>query len=154
MEHKKLAGKIILVDDEKIEKELLEMALGDLGIRVELLYFHDAFEALEYLRNTSDDIFIIISDMNMPKMNGLDFKKAIDSDPNLRFKGVPFIFSSTAATKHQLEEAYDYRLQGYFLKPHDINSIAKQLELIINYWIISVRPDSDYLGKQESVYKL
>lgn len=154
MKQKKLAGKIVLVDDERIEKELLVMALENLGIHVELNYFHDAFEALEYLRSTNDTIFIIISDMNMPKMNGLDFKKAIDSDPNLRVKAVPFVFSSTAATSHQLEEAYDYRLQGYFLKPHDINAIAKQLELIINYWVLSVRPDSSNLGKQESVYRL
>jgi CheY-like chemotaxis protein len=150
----KLAGKVVLIDDQPIEKELLEIALAKLNLRVELVYFTNAIEALAYLKSTKDIIFLIISDMNMPKMNGLDLKKAIDADKKLSEKAIPFIFASTAATKKQLIEAYEYRLQGYFLKPMEIQSMAKQLETIINYWIISVRPDSEQLGKQETIFKV
>lgn len=154
MRRKKLVGKIILVDDERFEKDLLNLAIQELNLHVDLLYFHSAEDALQYLRTTEDDIFLIISDMNMPKINGLDFKKIIDSEPSLREKSIPFIFSSTSVTKKQLAEAYDYRLQGYFIKPPDVKSMAKQIQLIINYWILSIRPDSELLGPQESVYKL
>ncbi|MES2591105.1 MAG: response regulator [Bacteroidota bacterium] len=140
---KKIFGKILLVDDEKFELDVLEMALKELNILVELVYCKDGEEALRYLSATSDTIFMIICDMNMPKMNGIDLKKAIDNDEKLKEKAVPFIFSSTAATKAQLEEAYDYRLQGYFIKPGDIDGMAKQMEIIINYWCISIRPDSN-----------
>lgn len=154
MNRKKLVGKILLVDDEKFEKEMLNMALEELNLNVDLLHFHSAEDAIQYLKTTKDEIFLIISDMNMPKINGLDFKKIIDSDPQLLDKSVPFIFSSTSATKKQLAEAYEYRLQGYFIKPPDVKSMAKQIELIINYWILSIRPDTEILGKQEGVYKL
>lgn len=151
---KKLSGKIVLVDDHPYEKDFLKMALEELDIYAELEFFTGAESALEYLRTTKDHIFLIICDMNMPKMNGLDFKKVIDSDKLLRVKSVPFIFSSSGATKSQLEEAYDYRLQGYFLKPQDVKDMAKQLDLIIRYWIVSVRPDSDQLGRQHGVFRL
>jgi CheY-like chemotaxis protein len=151
---KKLSGKIILVDDHHFEKDFLKMALEELSIHVDLEFFTNAESALDFLRQTRENIFLIISDMNMPGLNGLDFKKAIDGDKELRTKSVPFIFSSSGATKRQLEEAYDYRLQGYFIKPQDVKDMAKQLELIINYWIVSVRPDSEELGDQKSVYKL
>jgi CheY-like chemotaxis protein len=151
---KKLSGKIILIDDQLFEKEFLIMALEELKIKAELEFFSTPEKALDYLQKTKDTIFLIISDMNMPGMNGLDFKRMIDNDRKLRYKSVPFIFSSSGATPKQLEEAYDYRLQGYFLKPHDVKDMAKQLELIINYWIVSVRPDSEELGKQSSVFKI
>jgi CheY-like chemotaxis protein len=151
---KKLSGKIVLIDDEPFEKDFLKMALKELNIDVDLEFFFNPREALDFLRKTNENIFMIVSDMNMPGMNGLDFKKQIDSDKDLKWKSVPFIFLSTGATQKQLEEAYDYRLQGYFIKPHDIRSMAKQLELIINYWVISIRPDSHELGNQDSVYKL
>ncbi|MCW3101855.1 MAG: histidine kinase [Bacteroidetes bacterium] len=151
---KKLSGKIVLVDDHPFEKDFLVMALEELDIKAELEFFTSAETALEYLKHTKDPIFLIISDMNMPGLNGLDLKKIIDGDKELRTKSVPFIFSSSGATKRKLEEAYDYRLQGYFIKPQDVKDMAKQLELIINYWIVSIRPDSDELGKQSSVFKL
>ena len=149
MNRKKLSGKIILVDDEKFEKELLDMALKDLNIHVGLRYFHRAEDAIHYLKITKEDIFIIISDVNMPGMNGLEFKRAIDNDEQLKEKAIPFIFSSTSVTRQQLIEAYDYRLQGYFIKPPDVKSMASQIELIINYWILSIRPDSELLGRHE-----
>jgi CheY-like chemotaxis protein len=141
---KKLKGKLVLIDDEKFEKKLLSIALKELNIHLPIEYFHDPEEALRYLKKTEDDIFLIISDINMPKMNGLELKKAIDKDRSTSKKALPFIFSSTSATKHQIEEAYEYRLQGYFLKPHDLKAMAKQLETIINYWKISLHPNCNY----------
>jgi CheY-like chemotaxis protein len=151
---KKLNGKIILIDDEGFEKEMLLRALKELKIKVDLEYFHSPVAALRYLKETNDNIFLIICDMNMPKMNGLDLKREIDSDGSMREKAVPFIFSTTAVTASQLKEAYEYRLQGYFVKPNEVRAMAKQLELIINYWSISIRPDSEALGKQENIFDL
>jgi CheY-like chemotaxis protein len=147
-----IEGKIVLVDDQPIEKELLKIAIMELGIEVDLIYFNNGEEALTYLKETADKVFLIISDMNMPKMSGLDFKKAIDTDNGLQEKAIPFIFSSTEATKHQLKEAYDYRLQGYFLKPNDLKLMAKQLETIINYWSVAVRPDSNLVFRPKNPF--
>jgi response regulator RpfG family c-di-GMP phosphodiesterase len=149
---KKLYGKIVLIDDELFEKDLLDMALDEINIRLDLIYFDNGKDAINYLKTTKDSIFIIISDMNMPKMNGLDMKKIIDADERLKEKAIPFVFCSTSVIKSQLIEAYDYRVQGYFMKPHDVKGMAKQLELIINYWSVSIRPDSDLSGKLDPPY--
>lgn len=139
----KLKGKIILVDDESYEKELLESSLKGLGWETRVEYFNDANDALEHLRQNKDEIFLIISDMNMPKMSGMDFKKAIDNDLGLRGKSIPFIFATSAAVKKEITEAYDYRVQGYFRKPNTTQEQADMLDIIIKYWIVSIHPNKD-----------
>jgi len=135
-------GKIILVDDEKYEKELLVLALREKHWDVKVEYFNNAEEALEHMKTTKDEIFLVISDMNMPKMSGMELKKAIDEDKILREKAMPFIFVSGGASAEQVSEAYDYRVQGYFEKPKSIEEQAEVLDLIIKYWIVSKHPTS------------
>ena len=137
-----VTGKIILVDDEKYEKELLESALLEKQWNVKVEYFNNGQDALEHMRTTKEALFLVISDMNMPAMSGLDFKKAIDEDKILREKSLPFIFVSNGATKAQVSEAYNYRVQGFFEKPQAIDEQAAVLDLIIKYWIVSKHPDA------------
>ncbi len=138
---KKISGKILLIDDEKYEKELLKLALHKKNWDVDLEYFMDPQIAIEYLQKTKDEIFLIISDMNMPKITGLEFKKALDNDEVLRNKTIPFIFSSTSEEKDQVAAAYEYRVQGYFKKPNTLDKQAEMLDIIIKYWIICKHPD-------------
>ena len=133
-------GKIILVDNDKYEKELLVEALHEKNWNVNVEYFNNGHDALEYMKTTKDELFLVISDMNMPKMSGMEFKKAIDEYKTLREKSTPFIFVSTGATNEQLSEAYACRVQGYFLKPDSIEEQAEILDLIIKYWIVSKQP--------------
>lgn len=137
-----VSGKIILVDDEKYEKELLESALLEKQWYVKVEYFNNGKDAIEHMRTTKDKLFLVISDINMGSMSGLDFKKAIDEDKILREKSLPFIFLSNGATREQISEAYDYRVQGFFEKPHSIKEQAAMLDLIIKYWIISKHPET------------
>lgn len=141
-EIKKIRGKILLVDDQLYEKELLEAALKRLKWEVDLKYFTNVDDAIHFLKNTNDKVFLVISDINMPKKTGLDFKKEIDGDEILRKKAIPFIFASTAATKDEITKAYDYSVQGYFCKPMSIDEQAEMLDVIIRYWIISKHPSS------------
>lgn len=137
---KTIKGKIILIDDQKYECELLVESLKKKNWHVKVEYFMDSEEALQYLMNTKDDLFLIISDMNMPKMNGLDLKKAIDSHDDLRKKTIPFIFSSTSELNEQVIEAYKYRVQGFFTKPVSFEKQAEMLDIIIKYWIVCKHP--------------
>jgi CheY-like chemotaxis protein len=138
---KKLKGSIVLIDDDAFEKELLHSALLRLDWDAKVEYFLSGKAALDYLRTTDDRIFVIISDMNMPEMNGLQLKKEIDKDVYLCRKAIPFVFSSNAATKTEITEAYDYRVQGYFKKPSDMKGMAELVDTIIRYWIISRHPN-------------
>jgi CheY-like chemotaxis protein len=139
----KLKGKIILVDDDSYERELLESALQKRGWDARVEYFDNADDALDHLKQNSDEIFIIISDMNMPKMNGLDFKKAIDNETGLREKSIPFIFATSTSVRSEITQAFDYRVQGYFRKPNTTEEQADMLDIIIKYWIVSSHPNKD-----------
>ena len=137
----RLKGKIILVDDDSYEKELLESHLKERGWDSEVEYFDNALDALAHLKQNEDEIFLIISDMNMPKMNGMDFKKAIDSDLGLRGKSIPFIFATSSLEESDITQAFDYRVQGYFQKPNTTEEQADMLDIIIKYWIVSSHPN-------------
>jgi CheY-like chemotaxis protein len=139
----KLKGKIILVDDDSYEKELLQSALKKRGWDSRVEYFDNVNEALEHLRQNADEIFLIISDMNMPKMNGMEFKKAIDNDIILREKSIPFIFATSAPVKSEITQAFAYRVQGFFCKPNTTEEQTDMLDIIIKYWIISSHPNKD-----------
>lgn len=137
---KTIKGKIILIDDQKYECELLLEGLKKKNWHVKVEYFMDAEDAYQYLINTKDDLFLIISDLNMPKMSGLELKKAIDSHDDLRKKTIPFIFSSTSELNEQVIEAYEYRVQGFFTKPLTVEKQAEMLDIIIKYWIVCKHP--------------
>jgi DNA-binding NtrC family response regulator len=151
---KKVHGKIILVDDEKYEKQLLELALNSKDWDIEVEYFPNPGEALEHLRKNADKIFLIISDMDMPGMNGMDFKKEIDKDEVLRKKSIPFIFASNTITEGQVTEAFEYRVQGYFKKPMTIEGQANMLEKIIQYWVSSRHPYQENNQENQNEQKL
>ncbi len=147
----KLKGKIVLVDDDKYEKELLEDALRKRDWDAKVEYFNDANDALKHLKENKDEIFLVISDMNMPKMSGMEFKKAIDTDQGLREKSIPFIFATSISIKSEITQAFDYRVQGYFQKPNTTEEQADMLDIIIKYWIISSHPNKDvddHAGRQ------
>lgn len=139
----KLKGKIILVDDDNYEKELLQHALQRRGWDSMVEYFENPVEALKHLKQNGDEIFIIISDLNMPGMNGMDFKKAIDNDIVLREKSIPFIFATSAPLKLEVTQAFAYRVQGFFRKPDTTQEQADMLDIIIKYWIVSCHPNKD-----------
>jgi response regulator RpfG family c-di-GMP phosphodiesterase len=134
-------GKIILIDDNSLEEELMLECVTKGHWHAEVKYFDNAEDALKYLRVTNDIIFLIICDMNMPRMSGLDLKKVIDADKSLRSKVIPFIFATTTATNAEIKEAYEYGIQGYFEKPMDLDKICEMIEIIFNYWLLCLHPN-------------
>jgi CheY-like chemotaxis protein len=136
-----LRGKIILIDDNSLEEELLLECITKGSWQSEVEYFDNAEDALKYLEKTSETIFLIICDMNMPRMSGLELKKIIDHDKNLRSKVIPFIFATTTATKPEILEAYEYGVQGYFEKPMDLDKVCHMINVILNYWMLSLNPN-------------
>lgn len=148
---KKVKGKIILVDDQVYEKALLIEALYEKNWDIDVDFFNNPKEALDHLKENADEIFLIISDMNMPDMNGMDFKKTIDRDGFLRQKSIPFIFASNDPDREKMIEAYQYRVQGYFRKPDTTEEQAEMLEKIIQYWISCVHPEkNDIVTKRDN----
>jgi CheY-like chemotaxis protein len=133
---------IVIVEDDADDQYFIRMICDKLGITAELLFFGDGLKALEYLKTTEKKIFIILSDINMPVMNGLELRRNIQQDDALRKKSIPFVFLSTAARPKEVEEAYNLTVQGFFLKATQLAEMEKTIELILRYWLNCRHPNS------------
>jgi CheY-like chemotaxis protein len=125
---------IVIIDDDTDDHFIIEEVFRKLDFGNELKFFKTAMSALEYLKSTSDKPFLIFCDINMPKMTGLELRRTIDKDDMLRRKSIPFVFLTTAASKFQINEAYDLTVQGLFLKESTFEETEKVVRLILEYW--------------------
>lgn len=127
-------GPIIIIEDDEDDREVYMACIKAVGITNELRFFTGGKEALDYLLNTEEQPFAILSDINLPGMNGLELKKQIQDDPYLCTKGVPFVFISTNANRVSVRHAYALGIQGYFQKPASVNEMKKMLRTLFDYW--------------------
>lgn len=128
-------GPIVLIEDDLDDKKIFEEVLGELKVENKLAWFTNCPDAFLYLKETDDQPFIIFSDVNLPVQNGLDFKRQVDADPELRRKCIPFIFYSTSVDLWIVNEAYtQLTVQGFFQKHHSYPEIMKNLKMILDYW--------------------
>ena len=129
-----ITGPIIIVEDDLDDQELYAEAFRAIGIINELRFFNGGLKLLEYLTTTEEQPFIILSDINMPGMSGLEMKRRIQEDPYLVSKGIPFVFISTNATKTSVRHAHALSVQGYFQKPNSMVETQAMLRILFEYW--------------------
>jgi CheY-like chemotaxis protein len=127
-------GPIVIVEDDIDDQEIYTDAVRAINIPNEIRYFNMAEKALEYLLATNEQPFIILSDINMPQMNGLEFKENIQKDDYLREKGIPFVFISTNASAQVVRKAHQLSVQGFFQKPASFEAIKDMLRKLFDYW--------------------
>jgi CheY-like chemotaxis protein len=129
-------GPIIIVEDDKDDQEVYAEALKAIGIPNELRFFDSGQTVLDYLNTTEEQPFILLSDINMPGMTGLELKKQMEEDPYLKAKGIPFVFISTNASKVSVRHAHALSVQGYFQKPNTIEGFKEMLRTLFAYWAL------------------
>lgn len=139
---KSKSGPIIFVEDDLDDQEIVKEIIELLELPNSLILFTDGQEALTYLQTTTDQPFIILCDINLPKMNGLEFRERVNKDERLRKKSVPFIFFSTNASQGAVQKAYDLTVQGFFLKNSTIQELKDTLWMIIQYWTKCKHPNN------------
>jgi len=138
------SGPIVIIEDDSDDREIVEEAIKELNISNEIHFFTTCSQAWTYLKTTVQKPFIILCDINLPLQNGLDFKRQIDHDPQLRQKSIPFIFYSTADNKEIVTKAYtEMVVQGFFKKNDSMDEIKKTLEVINEYWKLCQHPNSE-----------
>lgn len=128
-----IKGPIIFLEDDADEQEILKEVVQRV-VPNDIKFFTDGESLLHYLRTTAEQPFIIISDVNVPVMNGLEVKRIVNADDFLRRKSIPFVFLSTSAERKAVEDAYDMNSQGFFLKQNTMTGIETHLRLIFDYW--------------------
>lgn len=131
---------IIVVDDDADDLDLITMTLEETHPHIEVKCFGNGAEALHYLSTTAEQTFLILSDINMPVLDGFALKKEINKNEALRKKSIPFIFLSTSDKHREVEKAYDVMAQGYFAKPAAYSELQNILHKMIDYWSTSLHP--------------
>ena len=127
-------GPILLVEDDLDDQEFLIDALQILGITNQVELFDNGQKALDYLKNSNKQPFLILSDVNLPIMNGMQLKAEIQNNEVLRNKAIPFVFLSTSADSKAVQDAFELNVQGFFVKENSYEGIQLQLKQIIGYW--------------------
>jgi CheY-like chemotaxis protein len=134
-------GPIIVVDDDEDDQLILREVFDGLKVPNPLRFYKDGNVALEYLRTTKEQPFIIICDVNMPIMSGLELRTLIDADDFLRRKSIPFVFLSTAVSIADLAKAYELNVQGFFIKGSSIKTLEKIMKTLFDYWQMCRHPN-------------
>lgn len=118
--------KFLVVDDSPTMRRIVSNALRDIGY-TELTEAADGEEAVEKLNGVPVDF--IITDWNMPKMNGLDLTKAIRSHPS--FGNLPILMITTRGMKEDVVAAMQARVNNYIVKPFTADVLREKINLIM-----------------------
>lgn len=110
-------GPIIIIEDDADDQEVFSAALKALKYKNEILFFTEGEKALEYLTATKIKPFIIFSDINMPKLNGMELRDKVRENKDLEMKSIPYLFFTTTSEQKHVIEAYSKSIQGFFVKP-------------------------------------
>lgn len=128
----KLELKILLVEDNIIEILKLKRAIENLGMNHEVLEAENGEIALDSIKQEEINPDIVLLDLNMPKMNGLEFLAKVRNDESMRH--LPIIILSTSNNNRDLMEAYKLGVSGYILKPLKYDDYVKKIEYTLQYW--------------------
>lgn len=134
------AAPIVIADDDNDDNEFLKAAWEELGFENPLVFFQTGEQVLEYLKTEKLTPFMILSDVNLPKMDGFELKEKLFMDSDLKYVSIPFIFWSTTASEAQIKKAYDLGGNGFFIKGSSFESIKNSLVGIVKYWTESKVP--------------
>lgn len=127
-------GPIIIIEDDKEDQEILIDIFKELDFKNEIIYFGEGEKALDYLTGTDIEPFLILSDINMPKLNGIELREKINTNEDLRIKCIPYLFFTTTAEQKYVVDAYSKSVQGFFVKPNTFEKLKRTLKLIVEYW--------------------
>lgn len=133
-------GPIIILEDDSDDQEILKDIFDKLGYSNEIVFFHNGDEALEYLNNTDNKPFLILSDINMPKLNGFEVRNKIFTNEQLQRKCIPYLFFTTGANKKSVIDAYALSVQGFFVKSTTIQGLENTIRKIVEYWQECIAP--------------
>jgi CheY-like chemotaxis protein len=133
---------ILLVEDDRVDAMTVKRALKDLNVTNLLVHTLNGEEALNHLRAESKgNPCVILLDLNMPKMNGVEFLKVIKADDVL--KKIPVVVLTTSQEEQDVVESFKLSAAGYMVKPADYKKFVEAMRTIDIYWTLSELPEGE-----------
>ena len=131
---------ILLVEDDQVDAMTVKRALKEINVTNRLDITNNGEEALEFLRNLANEKpGIILLDLNMPKMNGIEFLKIAKHDDAL--KKIPVVVLTTSKEEQDKVDSFNLGVAGYMIKPVDYLQFVEVVRTIDLYWTLSELPD-------------
>lgn len=128
---------ILLVEDNPTDEMLTRNALSECNAETKIYAVHDGAQALDFLKNRSNtDVFfepdIVLLDLNIPKVMGLDIVKEMKRDRNLQ--DIPVIVLTNSTNPEDMSRSYKSNVSGFVCKSFDVKEFNRKINLIVEYW--------------------
>jgi CheY-like chemotaxis protein len=135
-------GPVIVIEDDADDTLLLKEVFERLSYSNKIIFFQDGQAALDFLNETNINPFLILSDINLPKLDGFALRSKIRMDAQLQVKCIPYLFFSTASSQRAVVDAYSLSVQGFFIKQSTMAEMEKTIRVIMDYWNRCVSPNN------------
>ncbi len=130
---------ILLVEDDQVDVMTVRRALKETHVTNPVVNLENGEEALKYLHNPEcTKPCIILLDINMPIMNGIEFLRVMKQDA--LFKRIPVVVLTTSDEQQDISSSFDLGVAGYMAKPVDYRKFVEVMRTINAYWTISEVP--------------
>ncbi len=130
---------ILLVEDDSVDAMTVKRSLKELNVANGLVCTTNGEEALQYLENENNTKpGVILLDLNMPKMNGLEFLRVVKDNELLR--KIPIVVLTTSKEERDVVESFELSVAGYMVKPVDYKKFVEIIRAIDMYWTLSRLP--------------
>lgn len=123
---------ILLLEDDTIEVMKFNRVLKKLDLNHKIIEANNGEEALDILKNKAIIPDIIVLDLNMPRLNGIEFLTILKNDEVLKY--IPSIILSTSANHKDMMECYKIGIAGYILKPLKYEDYVDRIQNLLAYW--------------------
>lgn len=123
---------ILLIEDDTIEVMKFNRVITKLGLNHKIIEANNGDEAINILKVKEIIPDIIILDLNMPKLNGLEFLEILKKDETLKY--IPAIILSTSSNHKDMLECYKMGIAGYLLKPLKYEEYVDRILKLLDYW--------------------
>lgn len=126
--------KILIVEDNIADAELVRIAIEELGFFNCVIAKNGSDEVFSYLDNNPiADIGLVLLDLNMPRVNGIDVLKRIRATPRLQF--LPVVVFTTSSNKNDVLNCYDNGANAYVFKPIDYDVFNDVIKATVAFWL-------------------
>lgn len=129
---------ILLLEDNMVDFIITQKSFSELNIPNELIHKENGEEGIAYLEETNSMPCLILSDINMPRMNGIEFLKVIKKQE--KYKRIPVVMLTTSKEEQDRFAAFDLGIAGYMVKPIDYTQFLDIVDVIQKYWNMSELP--------------
>lgn len=130
---------ILVVEDDEVDVMNIKRAFEKSGVSNKINYAKDGQEAIEFiLKQNPNDPYLILLDINMPRMNGIDFLKELRKNNN--WKLTPVIMLTTSSEEKDKIESYKLSVVGYIVKPVIFSNFIEAVSAVKVYWTLSEFP--------------